>query len=74
MAAIDFETTSPLDVEVMSRLDGLVAKHTSLENILVWSMAQSPPVCLEDMIQQDEFTNDLVIPFENNLFLVYDVT
>jgi hypothetical protein len=74
MAAIDFETTSPLDVEVMSRLDGLVAKHTSLENILVWSMALSPSVCLEDMIQQDEFTNDLVIPFENNLFLVYDVT
>lgn len=74
MAAIHIHTTSPLDVEVMSRLDGLVAEHTSLEKILLWCMGQSPPVRFEDMIQQDEFTSDLVIPFENNLFLVYDVT
>lgn len=73
MGTLEILIPASLDEEVSSRLKRLTAEHTTLEKILHWCMEQKPPIRMEEMIQQDEFTNDLVIPFEH-LFLVYDVT
>jgi len=63
-----------LSHEAEARLTELTTEHTTLEKILHWCMEQTPPVRFEDMIQQDEFTSDLILPFQDDLFLVYDVT
>jgi hypothetical protein len=56
--------------------DGLahtVAHHTSLERVLDWSRALRPPVAIEAILTQDEYTHDVLVPFEGR-YLVYDTT
>lgn len=54
-----------------------LAKHKTLGQVLAWAAAKPkdgflPPIVAE-VITQDEFTHDVVIPYKN-LFLVYDTT
>lgn len=54
-----------------------LAKHKTLGQVLTW--ASSPPKkdflpqIVAEVITQDEFTHDVVVPYKN-LFLVYDTT
>jgi hypothetical protein len=71
---LNIRSSVDLTPEAKTRLDDLISNHPSLEKILIWCTEQIPPVKFDDMIQQDEFTSDLILPFEAGFFLVYDVT
>lgn len=62
-----------LDEATRRRLAAIVATQTSLERALNWGRAQRPPVDVESIITQDEYTHDVVIPFEGR-YLVYGTT
>ena len=47
--------------------------QTSLELVLNWGRAQRPPIDIESILTQDEYTHDVLIPFEGR-YLVYDTT
>jgi hypothetical protein len=54
-----------------------VDQHKSLRDVLAWA-ASKPKKSVHsrfvaEVITQDEFTHDVVIPYEN-VFLVYDTT
>ncbi len=58
-------------------LENELAKHKTLRQVLNWASAQ-PKVdfllqIVAEVITQDEFTHDVVIPYKD-LFLVYDTT
>ena len=57
-----------------ARLASLVATHSTLEAVLTWSRTASPPRKIAELITQDEYTHDVVLPFEGDLYLVYDTT
>ena len=67
-----FDYTS-LDAATQARLTASVATHTSLERVLDWGRTQHPPVDIESILTQDEYTRDVLIPFEGR-YLVYDTT
>jgi len=48
-----------------------VAAHTSLERVLKWGRELRPPLEIESILTQDEYTHDVLIPFEGR-YLVYD--
>lgn len=54
-----------------------VQHHHSLLDILKWARKQPPgdllPEILTDLVVQDEFTHDVVIPWRN-VFIVYETT
>jgi hypothetical protein len=54
-----------------------LAKHKSLRSVLIWANSKSRkdflPQIFAEVITQDEFTHDVVVPYKN-LFLVYDTT
>lgn len=54
-------------------MTAIVATHTSLERVLDWGRAQRPPVDIETILTQDEYTHDVLIPFEGR-YLAYDTT
>ena len=56
-----------------ARLAEIVASQTSLERVLNWGRAQRPPVDIESILTQDEYTHDVLIPLEGR-YLVYDTT
>lgn len=54
-------------------LAGMVATQRTLEHVVRWGLAFEPPRLVCDVIVQDEYTHDVVQPYEE-LFLVYDTT
>ena len=51
-----------------------VADHATLERVLEWGGTQTPPRRVEEIITQDEFTHDVLVPLDNAQYLAYDVT
>ena len=62
-----------LDNATRSRLAQTVAAHASLERVLNWGREQRPPLEIESILTQDEYTHDVLVPFEGR-YLVYDTT
>ncbi len=60
-----------------AELEKELAKHKTLGQVLTWASAKPKdaflPQIVAEVITQDEFTHDVVIPYKN-LFLVYDTT
>ena len=60
-----------------NNLENELAKHKTLGRVLTWASAQSKDSVLlqivAEVITQDEFTHDVVIPYKD-FFLVYDTT
>lgn len=58
-------------------LEGIVRQvsdHASLERVLEWSGSQRPPRRVEQIVTQDEYTHDVLVPFDVGLYLAYDVS
>lgn len=59
-----------------TKLEKDLAKHKTLGQVLTWANLQKEiflPQIVVEVIVQDEFTHDIVIPYKD-LFLVYDTT
>ena len=60
-----------------AELENVSAKHKTLGQVLTWATAKPKgeftPQIVAEVVAQDEFTNDVVVPYKN-LFLVYDTT
>ena len=75
---IDKEKTVPVtgqpgvDVADVQRVRQLVARHWSLKDVLDWCMSQRPAVRDADIVVQDEFSHDFIVPLRPPLHLVYD--
>lgn len=48
--------------------------HRTLEEVVRWGLAHKPPLLLSDVVVQDEFTHDAVLPVRKGVVLVYDCT
>lgn len=56
-----------IDGDVLDRIESAVAGHRNLGDVL----SRGKP---EDVITQDEYTHDVIMRFEDGVYLVYDVT
>jgi hypothetical protein len=54
-----------------------VESHTGLNQVLIWAASKPAndvhPQYVAEVITQDEFTDDVIVPYRN-IFLVYDTT
>jgi hypothetical protein len=46
----------------------------SLGGALGWMTAQDPPRLVADIVTQDEYTHDVIVPWSERLVLVFDST
>ena len=60
--------------ELAERIRALTASQRTLEDVVRWGVAQSPPVLVADVVVQDEYTHDVVVPYPGVGWLVYDTT
>jgi len=45
-----------------------------LQDVVRWSFAATPPRDVAEVVVQDEFTHDVVLPWEDGCYLVFDTT
>ncbi|HTH63173.1 MAG TPA: hypothetical protein VL563_00720 [Gemmatimonadales bacterium] len=67
---VDHAGLTPAERESLGRA---VAGHTTLERALEWARAHTPPLGVESVLTQDEYTHDVLIPYGSR-YLVYDTS
>ncbi|GEL73301.1 hypothetical protein [Myxococcus virescens] len=60
--------------EARSALEQELASLTLLQDVVRWGFASSPPRDVTEVIVQDEFTHDVVMPWMEGSYLVFDTT
>ncbi|MFT5681954.1 MAG: hypothetical protein ACI8RZ_002872 [Myxococcota bacterium] len=63
-----------LDPSRLQALQTRLRDHHTLERALRHWLGQSPPVDVADVIAQDEYTHDVIMPTPDGLTLVYEAT
>lgn len=62
----------------MASIEKEVADHRSLEQVLRWGLSQPAgarlPQVIADVIVQDEYSHDVIVPWRAGLVLVYGAT
>ena len=62
----------------LTRIERELEGHSSLSEVLNWGERQPPgallPQVIADVVVQDEFTHDVIVPWRDGLVLVYDTT
>lgn len=71
METVLVENRANLPGNVFEPIRRLVQTQRTMDRVLAWLVAQVPPLAPEDLIAQDEFSYDLLIPYCNGLFLSY---
>ena len=74
MSAPPLEVRIDLDPATRELIEQTITSHTILERVLRWSFGLAPPRSPLKVLAQDEFTNDVVIRWDDKLVLVYDCT
>lgn len=74
MSEVPLIDHSGLEPAARQRLAAAVARQTTLERALDWGRSREPPLKVETVLTQDEYTHDVLVPFEDGRYLVYDTT
>ena len=60
--------------EIIARAEASFADRSTLADVLQWAREQSPPRSVAEIVTQDEYTHDVVLPFDGSHFLAFDAT
>ena len=74
MADIPFHNYAGLSESALASLRLVTAAHRGLDQIFAWGRSQTPPVHPADVVKQDEFTHDVLVPLANGTWLIYGTT
>lgn len=58
----------------LARLAAIVAAHPTLGHVVRGWAAERPPRLILEIVTQDEYTHDVILPYRDGLHLVYDTT
>ena len=72
--AVPVRAAGPIAADVVARAASELQNLPTLADVLAWARAQSPPRMVAEIVTQDEYTHDVVIPFDGSHFLTFDAT
>jgi hypothetical protein len=70
MKLFDYARLDPVE---RATLGETIAGHTTLADVLDWGAAFNPPLRVESVLTQDEYTHDVLLPYGAR-YLVYDTS
>jgi hypothetical protein len=71
---MQIEVRAALDQVTLEAIEVTVRGQKTLEDVVRWGLLTKPPRLVADIIVQDEYTHDVVMPFRDGVYLVYDTT
>jgi hypothetical protein len=67
-----------LSPEQLDQLGRELSGQQNLGDVMMWALAHPAgsfaPTVIAGVVVQDEFTHDVIVPWRDNLVLVYDTT
>ena len=67
-----------LSADQLAEIEGELSGQQNLGDVMKWALAHPPgvftPTVIAGVVVQDEFTHDVIVPWRDNLVLVYDTT
>jgi hypothetical protein len=63
-----------IDPARLADLETLTGLWKTLEDVVRWGLAGEPRRLIEEVVVQDEYTHDVVMPYADGLYLVFDTT
>jgi len=73
MKSVVVRAAEPVDVVVVDEVQRAFAACHTLGDLMSWCAAQSPHAQISEIVTQDEYTHDVVLPFGSS-FLSFDTT
>jgi hypothetical protein len=71
---VPVQNRARLTTERFCPIQNVVQEHRTMERALAWFFAQVPALVPEDLVAQDEFSYDLLVPYHDGLYLSYDTS
>jgi len=69
---------SNLPREVIAEIESELSEQHALKDLISWALSDIGnkfiPGVVKDVVVQDEFTHDVIVPWGGELVLVYDTT
>jgi len=72
--AVDIEWRTDVDPGARRVIEALVSAQRTLEDVVRWGLALTPPRLIADVVVQDEYNHDVVLEHPAGVYLVYDTT
>jgi hypothetical protein len=72
--ALELENRAELDDEPFMNIVREISDQSSIRHVVDWLGRHQPALKIEDMVTQDEFSHDIMVPYRDGLYLVYDST
>ena len=67
-----------LEPEEIARLESELSGQQNLDDVMKWALSHPEgifiPSVVAQVVVQDEFTHDVLVPYRDGLVLVYDTT
>jgi hypothetical protein len=67
-----------LPQEEIAQMENVLSGQQNLNDVMKWALSHPTgmfiPSVVSEVIVQDEFTHDVIIPYRDGLVLVYDTT
>ena len=73
MRPVPVRVLGDVDLSIGERVTALFHETRTLADLLRWTNAQRPIIRVLEIVTQDEFTHDVVVPF-GSAFLSFDTT
>ena len=66
-----------LSAETLAEIEAAVSRQENLQDVMTWALSDPTeflPQVVANVVVQDEFTHDVIVPRRDGLVLVYDTT
>jgi hypothetical protein len=71
---VPVDAIGPIAPRDLARFRIALRELRTLGGVLEWLRLQEPPRIVQDIVTQDEYTHDVVVPWSERLILVFDAT
>jgi hypothetical protein len=68
------EYVSPVSPNVARAIEAFVATQRTLEDVIRDGLARVPRAIVRNVVVQDEYTHDVVLPWGDGVHIAYDTT
>ena len=74
MRTIPISAVGTVSQSVLSQVSDAFGARYTLAAVLQWAREQQPARSVVEIVTQDEYTHDVILPFDGSHFLVFDAT